>query len=55
MQTLPDFSRVLLELAVFIVIEEIGFYYSHRFLKRFLICSKKKILILLYFIPLIPD
>lgn len=28
--TLPTFSRVLLELGVFIVIEEIGFYYSHR-------------------------
>ncbi|XP_046457152.1 fatty acid hydroxylase domain-containing protein 2-like [Daphnia pulex] len=29
---LPNFSRVLLELAVFIVVEEIVFYYSHRFL-----------------------
>lgn len=29
-QTLPTFSRVLFELGVFILIEEIGFYYSHR-------------------------
>jgi len=28
--TLPTFSRVLVELVVFILIEEFGFYYSHR-------------------------
>lgn len=29
---LPTFHSVLFELAVFLLVEEIGFYYSHRFL-----------------------
>jgi sterol desaturase/sphingolipid hydroxylase (fatty acid hydroxylase superfamily) len=28
---LPSFQRVLIELPLFILIEEFGFYYSHRY------------------------
>jgi methylsterol monooxygenase len=31
-QELPTFHWVLFELAIFLIVEEIGFYYSHRFL-----------------------
>jgi len=34
---LPDFSRVLIELAFFILAEEVGFYYTHRLLHHRLI------------------
>jgi hypothetical protein len=30
--TLPTFNRVLFDLMAFIVIQEIGFYYTHRYL-----------------------
>lgn len=44
MRELPTFHWALFELVVFILIEEVGFYYSHRYIKLFLHQQKMRII-----------
>lgn len=45
MRELPTFHWALFELVVFILIEEVGFYYSHRYkLNIFLLQQKMQII-----------
>ncbi len=30
-ETLPYFSQIVIDIAVFMLVEEVGFYYSHRY------------------------
>ena len=49
---LPSFHWVLFEIAVFALVEEVAFYYSHRFVTRVVVTSEYTLVVMRYFVVL---
>ena len=49
---LPTFHWVLFEIAVFALVEEVAFYYSHRFVTRVVVTSEYTLVVMRYFVVL---